>query len=61
MVVAMLYKEILQSPAIGVCFWYYCGVVAAGSRFPSKLSAAPSDTSERNQIEISDSQANGQQ
>jgi hypothetical protein len=33
MVIGMLYKDLIVSPALSVCFWYYCGVVVAASQF----------------------------
>jgi hypothetical protein len=31
-VASMLYKNLLTAPGIGVCFWYYCGVIVAVSQ-----------------------------
>jgi hypothetical protein len=30
--ISMLYKDLLQSPAIGICFWYFAGVVVTTAR-----------------------------
>jgi len=31
MAASMLYKNLLTAPGIGVCFWYYCGVIVAAA------------------------------
>lgn len=31
MAASMFYKNLLTAPGIGVCFWYYCGVIAAAA------------------------------
>ena len=43
MVIAMMYKDLLLSPAISACFWYYCGVVAAVSNQPPTVATVHSD------------------
>jgi hypothetical protein len=46
---SMLYKNLLTAPGIGVCFWYYCGVIVAASQMKpvaATKQAADDDTSE---------------
>jgi hypothetical protein len=48
MVLAMLYKNLLLSPGISVCFWYYCGVLAAAAgQFAEPEKAAESSATHR--------------
>src|SRR5690606_20166152 len=41
MMVSMLYKNLLTAPGIGICFWYYCGVIVAVAGRTSKPLTAP--------------------
>lgn len=41
MAASMLYKNLLTAPGIGVCFWYYCGVIAAVAGRSSAAAKSP--------------------